>query len=156
MPVIPTSLTAAAGEHFVAYLLAARGYVVALTRGGSPSVDVLASDASGKYTLGIQVKTAFWGYRSRVRSPASSHWEFDVGTKAICNRSDAFIYAFVNLYGDKPVLQAKPIVFWATLTDVTQALGSGSKRNMFWVYLKDRKKYEDENWKLVETKLGRP
>lgn len=39
-----STLTGAAGEHFIAYRLSAMGYPVALTRGGSPTVDLKWDD----------------------------------------------------------------------------------------------------------------
>ena len=42
------------------------GYLVALTRGGSPSVDLMVATPNGKKTVTIQVKTRKQGsFRSR-------------------------------------------------------------------------------------------
>jgi hypothetical protein len=57
MPKIPTALTGCAGEHFVAYRLSAMGYVAALPRGGSPSVDLMVGTVDGRNTVTVQVKT---------------------------------------------------------------------------------------------------
>lgn len=78
MPRHPTSITGAAGEHFVAARLAAMGYVVALTRGGSPTADILVSTQSSDRTIALQVKTATWARRDykRARSQPNNHWEW--------------------------------------------------------------------------------
>lgn len=150
MPQRHTTLTGAAGEHYVAFALSTHGYIAALTRGGTPSVDILCSSVDGKRTLAIQVKTMGYAYRSRKRKPEESHWEFDVGGKAVGNRDDSFLYAFVCLMGTG---EGKPSVFIVPPSDVADALGDGYKRNMFWIYERDRHKYEVENWRLIEDRL---
>ena len=151
MPQRHTTLTGAAGEHYIAFVLSTHGYVAALTRGGTPSVDVLCSSVDGKHTLATQVKTSSYAYRGRKRKPEDSHWEFDVGWKAVGNRDDSFLYAFVCLQGSG---EGRPIVFIAPPSDIADALGDGYKRNIFWVMEKDRHQYEVENWKLIEDILG--
>jgi hypothetical protein len=93
-----------------------------------------------------------YAYRGRKRKPEESHWEFDVGWKAVHNSDDSFLYAFVCLTGAG---DGKPFVFIAPPSDVANALGDGYKRNMFWIMEKDRHRYEVENWKLIVDKLGR-
>jgi hypothetical protein len=61
-----TALTAAAGEHYVAYKLSAMGYPVAMTRGGSPTLDLMVGDLSG-HSVSIQVKTSRWAHHRYVR-----------------------------------------------------------------------------------------
>ena len=151
MPQRHTTLTGAAGEHYVAFALSVRGYVAALTRGGTPFIDILCSSADGKRTLAIQVKTMSYAFHGRKRKPENSHWAFDVGWKAVGNRDNSFLYAFVCLQG---IGDGKPLVFIAPPSDIADALGDGYKRNMFWVMEKDRYHYEVENWKLIEDALG--
>jgi hypothetical protein len=146
MPDRPTALTAAAGEHYVCYELSVRSCIAALTRGGSPSVDILVSNQAGTKTIGIQVKTSNWAFRNRKKKPETSHGEFDVGQKAVGKKDNSFLYAFVNLYGEN---QVKPLVFIVPPSEVAAALGDGYSRNMFWIFPKDREKYETENWKLI-------
>lgn len=77
-----TALTGAAGEHFVAFRLSELGYPVALTRGGSPVVDILVGDLAGQAAVSIQVKTSSGARREYARAVQNSHWEWDVGQKA--------------------------------------------------------------------------
>ena len=65
MPTIPRKLTGTAGEHYVAFKLSSLGYVAALAREGSPTVDILVSNLEGSKTLAIQVKTTEWATRDR-------------------------------------------------------------------------------------------
>lgn len=51
-----TALIAAAGEHFGASRLSAMGYPVALTRGGSPTVDLMVGDVAGNAAISLQRK----------------------------------------------------------------------------------------------------
>lgn len=152
MPIRPTALTGAAGEHYVAYELSRRGYIAALTRGGSPSVDILAGSTDGKRTIGVQVKTSNWAFRSRKRKPEQSHWEFDVGWKAVGNADDSFLYAFVSLHEPD---QDKPRLFIVLPSVVAAFLGKGHARNMFWIMKKDGDKYEKDNWKLITQRLDK-
>jgi len=65
------------------------GYLAALTRGGSPSVDVLAANASGTNTVGIQVKTATsarYEYKRDKQKP--NYWIWDVNPKAVFLKGD--------------------------------------------------------------------
>jgi hypothetical protein len=59
MPKRASTLTGAAGEHFVAFILSARGYAVGLTRGGSPTIDLLTggrqSQFKSKHLIGLGV-----------------------------------------------------------------------------------------------------
>jgi hypothetical protein len=56
-PKIPGALIGCAGEHFVAHRLSAMGYLVALTRSGAISIDLMIGTADGRNAVAIQVKT---------------------------------------------------------------------------------------------------
>ena len=151
MPERASSLTGAAGEHFVAYMLSALGYPVALTRGGSPTVDLLVGDLKGEAAISIQVKTSNWAWRSYKRKPENNHWEWDVGKKAQNLRGDSIFYAFVDLKWDakNPCM---PDVFIVPSTVVAESLGPDLKRYMFWIMESDKEKYFSR-WDLVLDKL---
>lgn len=89
--------------------------------------------------------------RDRKKKPEASHWEFDVGRKAIENKDGYFLYAFVNLYDEN---EAKPLIFFVRPSEVAARLGNGYSRNMFWIYLNEKEKYEKENWELIKKALG--
>jgi hypothetical protein len=96
-----SKLTAAAGEHFVAYQLARLGYIAALVREGSQAIDILASNVSGSRTVGIQVKTTFWAERTRGRGTQKTPFElqFPLGHHAVEQVSEKAIFCFVDLRG---------------------------------------------------------
>ena len=58
MPKRATTLTGAAGEHYVAYKLSLLGFPTALTRGGSPVIDLMVGDLTGENAVSIQVKAS--------------------------------------------------------------------------------------------------
>lgn len=64
-----------AGEHYVAYALSCFGYIPALAREGSPTIDLLVSNLIGSRTLAIQVKTTAYANAPAVgeiiRNPTS-------------------------------------------------------------------------------------
>jgi hypothetical protein len=152
MPERATSLTAAAGEHFVAYRLSALGYPVALTRGGSPTIDLMVGDLSGRSAISVQVKTSNWASRPKKRKPENSHSEWDVGRKALALRGESIFYAFVDLKWDwsKP---STPDVFIVPSTVVADFLGPDWSRYMFWIRETDRAKWF-EAWHLITDRLS--
>lgn len=159
MPKRPTSLTGAAGEHFVAFILSSLGYPVALTRGGSPTIDLMVGDLTGGTAVSIQVKTSTYAWRKRVRKPEDSHWEWDVGRKALSIRGDSIFYAFVDLKGDDSGIIYPPDLFILPSENVAkQAIAAGFeehpewKKFMFCVYENEREKYF-EAWNLIRDKL---
>jgi hypothetical protein len=156
MPNRATALTAAAGEHFVAYKLSAMGYPVALTRGGSPTIDLMVGDLSGEATVSIQVKTSNWAKREYKRKPKNNHWEWDVGRKALDLCGDSIFYAFVDLRwnDDNPDKSQSPEVFIVPSKTVADFLGPDWSRYMFWIMEEDKQKYH-ESWHLITTRLNR-
>lgn len=147
----PTSLTAAAGEHYVAYWLSALGFPVALTRGGSPGVDLLVTDVHGTNAIALQVKTSTGARRaySRQANSSKNHWEWDVGQKALGLRSESLFYAFVDLQWS---MQALPEVFIVPSATVASFLQPGWSRYMFWITDADAPKFRN-NWDLITTRL---
>src|SRR5262245_42704058 len=91
-----TALVAADGEHFVAYRLSAMKFPVALTRGGSQSIDLMVGDVGGTAAISLQVKTATRAWRNCKSDPAKSRWEWDVGPRSAKLCGAAIFYTFVD------------------------------------------------------------
>jgi hypothetical protein len=82
-------LTGSAGEHFVCFRLATRGWAASLTRDGLARTDILAAEAQGGGMVAIQVKTA------------SGNASWPVGKKGTLPAvNDREWYAFVQLATD--------------------------------------------------------
>jgi hypothetical protein len=145
MPDRPTTLTAAAGEHYVAYQLSRQNRIVALPRAGVPSIDILVSALTGTKTVGLQVKTSSWAWREYKKDPTKNHWEFDVGAKAVGKKDPRLIYVFVSL--SEPDKES-PRVFIVPSDYVCDKLGGGYKRNMVWVMKSDQDRFEDK-WDMI-------
>ncbi len=154
MPKRATILTAAAGEHFVAYKLSGLGYPVALTRSGSPTIDIMIGDIKGERSIMIQVKTSNWARRIYKRKPENNCWEWDVGKKALQLQGENIYYAFVDLKWDPKSIQniPKPDVFIVPSNVVAKSLGPNWSRYMFWIMDDEKHKYF-ENWNLIIDKL---
>lgn len=150
MPKRPTSLTAAAGEHYVAYKLSALGFPVALTRGGSPTVDLMVGDISGDDAIMIQVKTSNWARRVYKRKIEQNHWEWDIGKKAMTLRSPNVFYAFVDLRWNSG---KDPAVFIVPSEIVAAPLREGWSRYMHWITDEHQQRYLDR-WDLITERLG--
>lgn len=153
MPKRPTALTAAAGEHHVAYVLSALGYPVAMTRGGSPTVDLMVGDLNGHDALMIQVKTSNWARRNFKRDANKNRWEWDVGKKAMSLRGDNLLYAFVDLKW-KESTPEDPDVFIVPSTIVADRLGADWSRYMHWI-MDDQTSDYHERWDLIIDRLGK-
>lgn len=155
MPKRATSLTGAAGEHYVAYKLSALGFPTALTRGGSPVIDLMVGGLSGDKALSIQVKTSNHARREykRDKNRHKNHWEWDVGAKGKKLKGDSIFYAFVNLKGTpSAVCNPHPEVFIVPSKDVAVFLNRPMSRYMFWIKDVDKNKYL-EAWHLITEKL---
>jgi len=151
MPERPTALTAAAGEHFVAYRLSQMGFPVALTRGGTPNIDLMVADPTGKTAVSIQVKTSSWARRFRKKD-SWSYREWDVGRRGLSLEGDSILYAFVDLSsGDEGA--SPPAVFIVPSAKVAGFMKPDWSRFMFWIDEKDNAQYL-ERWDLVKAKLG--
>lgn len=106
MKTVKPLLTATAGEHFVAHKIALLGFLPALVRQGSPSIDLVASRPDGGRTVGIQVETTSTALRTRGRGEKKTPFQlqFPLGYHAIEATADSTIFCFVDLRGGDPAL----------------------------------------------------
>lgn len=127
---------------------------MALTRGGSPTVDLMVGDASGEGTVSLQVKTSNWAWRGRKRAPETSFWQWDVGVKARTLRGESIFYAFVDLrsFSESLPPTTLPQVFIVPSKIVADALGTGWSRYMFSIS-HTRKDEFYERWDLITSRL---
>lgn len=147
----PTTLTAAAGEHYVAFKLSALGLPVALTRGGSPTVDLMVGDLTGRATISLQIKTSSNAWRPHKSNADMRHWEWDVGGKALTLVGGSIYYAFVDLRGDESLV---PDVFVVPSPDVAERLKDAtSNRYMYWLFEREAKEYKDR-WDRILSVLN--
>jgi len=163
MPPRTTAITGTAGEHLVAARLAGMGYVVALTRGGSPNIDLLVSTQDAQNSLSLQVKTSADAYRPRVKHPEETHWEWQMSEKAIDLKASSLWYAFVDLKGWPEVRSgetlAHPEVFLVP-SDIVAAEIRDEKakkwtKYLFMVYSNEVDEYRERWDRLVEALKGK-
>ncbi len=98
-----SNLVGVAGEHFAAGELARRGFLVTLTRGNAPGIDILAYHPETKKTLAIQVKAALGSNQARGKWIMSQK---DEDKKAV--RSDVFIFIRLPAPPDPPEYSIVP------------------------------------------------
>jgi hypothetical protein len=146
-----TAVTGTAGEHFVAYCLAKRGLLPALTRGGSPSVDILVASQDGGSTVAIQVKTSSWARREYKRKKETNYWLWDVGAKALTRKGERLLYAFVDLRDGAPD-NCGPTVFIVPSEKVCEQIKPEHTRYMFWIPEGQEAQYK-ERWDLITDLL---
>ena len=164
MSIIHPTLTGCAGEHFVAYRLSAMGYLVALTKAGSPSVDLMVGTPDGQKTVTVQVKTSSQAFRQFKKKPQNSYWAWHVGAKATGLRGERVFYAFVDLKqpeGGPQKAVEMPEVFIVPANIVAEHLDTYPKGSTnptdFWFGFDKKEKEEwnvDEGWRLIEDALG--
>lgn len=91
-------LCGTAGEYFVAAELSRLGYVASITLRNARGIDILASDADAKRSVGIQVKTT---------QRSSKEWMLN--KKAEKDSAANLFYVFVNLnHGKAPEYHIVP------------------------------------------------
>ena len=106
MAKLPPTILCASGEHFIASYLSGTGLVVALTRRGTPTTDMIVTSEQGGRSLSLQVKTGgIYSHVTSKRNPAKNYWVWRTGSKAADLSNDSHWYAFVFI-GDWPVAAA--------------------------------------------------
>ncbi len=85
-----SGLVGMSGEHFAAAELARRGYLVTLTRGNAPGIDILAYFPETRRTAALQIKTADGSKKRRGEWIMNQKDEDEAAV-----RSDAFIFVFL-------------------------------------------------------------
>lgn len=85
-----TSLTGAAGEHFIMSALLRRGYIAALAPAGVPNCDIIVTDEIGDRLCAIQVKT-------RLGKGSDRGWHMRKKHEALT--SATLFYCFVDFVG---------------------------------------------------------
>ena len=115
------SQVGAAGEYYVAFRLSQMGYIVAMPRAGSPTVDLLVSNAAGSRTVPIQVKTAEKGIKEKGRGTAKKphHIDFAVGPRSAKLNSEGLFFVFVDLKGKSH--DSQPEVWVVPSTDLSNS-----------------------------------
>jgi hypothetical protein len=151
-----SKLTATAGEHFVVYSLSRLGYIAAVVREGSQSIDILASTTDGSRTVGIQVKTTSWAERTRGRGDqkAPAELQFPLGHKAV-EISDKVIFCFVDLRGES--LDAMPDVYVIPAKSIQQEYQGVDVRQWSFFRLHRPISYMapyKNNWKPIQKALS--
>jgi hypothetical protein len=84
-----TTLTGAAGEHYVMYRLLKLGHLAALTPTGAKGVDILISDGNGQHLAATQVKTS--------GEPVTVGWRMDAKHEEMSG--DRLFYCFIDPTG---------------------------------------------------------
>jgi hypothetical protein len=143
---IPSSIIGAAGEHYVAAMLSAKGLVVALPRAGVPSTDLIVTSEFGGRAISIQVKTGTASFQNKKRKPEESYYLWDTKFNAINLSNDSRWYAYVYLNG-WPIEQQMPKVFFVPSCVVAECMRkqreNGQKRPFFWMYEHEAESYKD-------------
>jgi len=94
-----TTLTGAAGEHYVLSELLRRGHVAGLAPVGTANIDIVVSNKDGSHFASIQVKTR--------RGARDGGWPLRKKHEAIID--DRFFYAFVDFQTRHK--DARPLVY---------------------------------------------
>jgi len=140
------------GEHYVAYQLSRRGFVVGLIRGGNQSVDLLVTNENGDKRISLQVKTMSEPFHERKRNPQQSNWHFFVHDKGCFINEEGFVYAFVDLRSN---CDLQPLVFIVPSKDVNDFVGPDPddwEIPSFHIYINEKDKYL-ERWDYIERLL---
>lgn len=145
-----------AGEHYIAYVLSCFGYIPALVREGSPTIDLLVSDLLGSKTLAVQVKTTEYAKRTRGRGSNKKPYElqFPLGHKSIEKAAPELVFCFVDLNTLNP--EFKPDVYVIPATVFIQHYEGKNIRQHKWLRLHwtvERMEPFKNNWEPIHTAL---
>lgn len=110
MVVSATSLTGAAGEHFVMSELLRRGYIAALAPAGVPNCDIVVTNDIGDRLSAIQVKT-------RNNTGADGGWHMGIKHESLI--SPTLFYCFVDFVMGK---ECGPFTYVVPAAVVAKAL----------------------------------
>jgi hypothetical protein len=89
-------LIGAAGVHFVAARLNAKGLHAAPTIRNVPGVDLLVSDREGLHAVALQVKTSAYAARHHKRKN-NEIFQYQFAGKYVTEHSPKLFYAYVDL-----------------------------------------------------------
>ncbi len=94
-----TTLTGAAGEHYVMYRLLRMGYIAALAPKGVPNADLIVTNVEGELTAVIQVKTM-------GKQKSNGGWQMKLKHENL--KSKHLFYCFVDDAATAPVVYIIP------------------------------------------------
>jgi hypothetical protein len=134
------------------------GYIAALTRSGSPSVDLMAATPDGQNTLAIQVKTASYAYRPAKKQPENTYWCWQVSSKIREVRGESVLYVFVDLNRDSQDPSKTPDVFVVPSSDIREVNLSDTPKGLWFIITKEdeERKWHRNDWHLIEERLPLP
>ena len=151
------TLTGSAGEHYIAFRLAAMGYAVGLTTRGTRTIDMVVGNPDNGKSITIDTKTmkkAFW------QSKDDCWWKWRMGKNAFDKPVyKDFYYALVDLKNDPT---QTPDVFILPSEEVKGLLEgypvgispeSGNLTDVWCVIYKKNMSNYREKWDLIEEAL---
>ena len=141
MTKVPPTILGACGEYYVASYLSGMGLVVALTRKGTPTTDLMVTSESGGHSISLQVKSG--GSYSHVvykRKPKYNYWVWRTGRKAMFRPNRSHWYAFVYV-GDWPHGKDLLQVFFVPSKVVADRVKTSNQKEWFWIYDVDTTPY---------------
>jgi hypothetical protein len=130
------------------------GYIVALTRMGTPYIDLMVATPNGKI-LAIQVKTGKNAYH-KARNPKDNRWYWQCNGKV--NRAKTLLYAFVDLKRDDPKSKT-PDVFIVPSIDIKHSDFSDSGKGRWFILMEktdEKKRWHKNDWHLIKKLLRLP
>ncbi len=134
------------GEHYVAAYLFGMGLSVELTKRGTKLVDMHVRTKNGKKQISLQVKAGGTGdnHVIKKRIPESSHYVWQVGTKAYGYSRKSHWYAFLTV-GGWPLRKkaSSPEIYFIPSRAVAKTLkdNPNDQRTWFWIYDHEIEKY---------------
>ncbi|MBI4187382.1 MAG: hypothetical protein HY530_07780 [Chloroflexi bacterium] len=141
------NLIGVAGQYYVAFRLAARGYAVGITPRGTTSVDLIVANPETGKSVTIQTKT---GRKALYGSEAESWWKWPVSVSR--RPQKAFLFTFVDLKGDS---SQTPDVFIVPSDKVSPPLLQEYRVGSWFVIEReeDTQKYLDR-WQFIDDALA--
>lgn len=115
MSIYKTTLTGAAGEHYIIFRLLSLGYIAGLAPQGAPNSDLIVTDIKGKKAVAIQVKT-------RMNKGTDNGWHMKEKHEKLVEKN--LFYCFIDL-PDK--MENAPIVYIIPSQIIAKVIGDAHK-----------------------------
>ena len=144
------ALTGAAGEYYIAYRLAALGYVIGLTPRGTRTVDLLASNPETGKSIIVQTKTMRNAF---VERKSGSYWKWRISTPQ--QPQEILYYMFVDLKDDESKLPDVFIIPSLQLKALINAVYPNYSGIAIYEREREKKKTYLNRWDIIQKALGK-